>query len=131
MNQPSEYEIRRDALMAAAASSQGESTETLIKVANQLYDWLLSAARASKSRSPELTLGSDPDADIDAILKFERSLDDHQGPEFAISDPVDVWTGDKHCEACGHLRSVHSGGSCYAVLGKGVCGCNKPKWASV
>lgn len=115
MDEPTSYQIHRDALMAAAASSPNASVDVILQTADEFVGWLTDAAQLGTLAEPIIVAT----ADIEDIAPEQHP------------DSVDVWTGDKHCEACGHLRSVHSGGSCYAVLGKGVCGCNKPKWASV
>lgn len=109
MSEPTDYEVRRDALFAAASCRQGGPVSEILATANLLSVWLWDGLRTSESspeeeEEPSATGGVEP-------------------------DPVDLWSKDKYCVPCGHLKSFHSHGYCFVILGKSTCGCTHvPGW---
>lgn len=128
MSNPTDYEIRRDALMAAAACRPGEPVSEVLAIANQLSVWLWECvperdtpltqqAKPSEIRKPCLSIPVPP---VSTSAAFDYTFDSVTSEEVE-----DIWETKRYCEECGHLWAVHSLGQCGAILGKDLCPCER------
>lgn len=144
MNRPTDYEILRDALMAAAASAPTEPAAETLKTAEIFADWLRKGVTTHHGEACDEAcdepLTSVTARDVPTTGAYTRVTPVILGApieevavmgETAFGEYVqeirDVWEEGGYCTGCGHLWSVHSLGVCMAILGKKSCDCTREK----